>query len=173
MAVIGTNESTSREAWSDNHLGDAATLGLIAQQDDLIRQLVAIGKPVIVVLENGRPVAITDIIGSVKSVLEVWYPGPGGGTAVAEALFGDVNPGGKLPISVPRHRRSAARGRQSQTDVVQELPVRIPCAAVSVWLRPQLHDVPRRRAEARGPRHRRPGGRTTMSVRVTNTGAAG
>jgi beta-glucosidase-like glycosyl hydrolase len=102
VAVIGTNESTSREAYADNHLGDAATLDLIGNQQELVDQLVATGKPVVVVLMNGRPLAITKVAEKVPAILEVWYEGQEGGTAIAEALFGDVNPGGKLPISVPR-----------------------------------------------------------------------
>jgi beta-glucosidase-like glycosyl hydrolase len=102
VLVIGTNESTSREAYADNHLGDAATLALTGQQDDLVRAVVATGKPVAAVLMNGRPLSIVEVAQSVPAILEVWYPGQEGGTAVAEALFGDINPGGKLPISVPR-----------------------------------------------------------------------
>ena len=102
VAVIGTNESTSREAYADNHLGDAATLDLIGNQQELVDQLVATGKPVVVVLINGRPLSITQVAAKVPAILEVWYAGQEGGTAIAEALLGDINPGGKLPISVPR-----------------------------------------------------------------------
>ena len=102
VAVIGTNESTSREAYADNHLGDMATLDLIGNQQELVDQLVATGKPVVVVLMNGRPLSITQVAAKVPAILEVWYQGQEGGTAIAEALFGDVNPGGKLPITVPR-----------------------------------------------------------------------
>ena len=102
VAVIGTNESTSREAYADNHLGDAATLDLIGNQQELVDQLVATGKPVVAVLMNGRPLSIPQVAAKVPAILEVWYQGQEGGTAIAEALFGDVNPGGKLPISVPR-----------------------------------------------------------------------
>jgi beta-glucosidase len=102
VAVIGTNESTSREAYADNHLGDAATLALTGHQQEFVDQLVATGKPVVVVLMNGRPLAIPEIAAKAPAILEVWYQGQEGGTAIADALFGDVNPGGKLPISVPR-----------------------------------------------------------------------
>jgi beta-glucosidase len=103
VVVIGTNESTSREAWSDQHLGDVADLGLTSQQDDLVDAVRATGKPVVVVLLNGQPLAVTRIAQTVPAILEGFYLGQEGGTAVAEVLFGDVNPGGKLPISVPRH----------------------------------------------------------------------
>jgi beta-glucosidase len=103
VLVIGTNESTSREAWADNHLGDAADLSLMSQQDELVDAIVETGKPVVVVLLNGRPLAIPRVAERVPAILEAWYVGQEGGTAVGEVVFGDVNPGGKLPVSVPRH----------------------------------------------------------------------
>jgi beta-glucosidase len=102
VVVIGTNEATSREAWSDTHLGDTATLDLMGQQDALVRALVALGKPVVLFLINGRPVALPEVAASAPAILEGWYLGQEGGTAAADVLFGDVNPGGKLPISIPR-----------------------------------------------------------------------
>jgi len=103
VLVIGTNEATSREAWGDNHLGDAADLALTGQQDELVDAMLQLGKPVAVVLINGRPLAIPAVAERVPAILEAWYVGQEGGTAVADVLFGDVNPGGKLPISIPRH----------------------------------------------------------------------
>jgi beta-glucosidase-like glycosyl hydrolase len=103
VVVIGTNESTSREAWSDGHLGDVADLHLTSQQDELVDAVRATGKPVVAVLINGRPLAVTHLAETVPAILEGFYLGQEGGTAVAEVLFGDVDPGGKLPISVPRH----------------------------------------------------------------------
>jgi beta-glucosidase len=102
VLVIGSNESTSREAWADNHLGDAADISLISQQDELVDAMLALKKPTVVVLSNGRPLAIADVATRVPAILESWYVGIEGGTAVGEALFGDLNPGGKLPVSFPR-----------------------------------------------------------------------
>jgi len=102
VVVVGTNESTSREAWSDEHLGDVADLRLMSQQEDLVDAVRATGKPVVVVLVNGRPLAIPHVAETVPAILECFYLGQEGGTAVAEVLFGDTNPGGKLPISMPR-----------------------------------------------------------------------
>ncbi len=102
VLVIGTNEATSREAWSDTHLGDVASLGLMSQQDELADAMFDTGKPVIVVLVNGRPVAMPDVATRANAILEAWYVGQEGGTAVGQVLFGDVNPSGKLPISIPR-----------------------------------------------------------------------
>ncbi len=103
VLAIGTNESTSREAWADNHLGDVADLALMSQQDELVDAMLQTGKPVVVVLINGRPLAIPRVAERVPAILEAWYAGQEGGTAVAEVLFGDVNPGGKLPVTFPRH----------------------------------------------------------------------
>lgn len=102
VVVVGTNESTSREAWADNHLGDAADISLSAQQEELIDALLALEKRTVVVLVNGRPLAIPGVAARVPAIVEAWYAGQEGGTAVGEVLFGDVNPGGKLPVSVPR-----------------------------------------------------------------------
>jgi beta-glucosidase len=79
-----------------------ATLDLTGNQQELVDQLVATGKPVVAVLMNGRPLSITKVAEKVPAILEVWYQGQEGGTAIAEALFGDVNPAGKMPITVPR-----------------------------------------------------------------------
>ena len=102
VVVIGTNESTSREAWADNHLGDVADLELSSQQGELVDAVRGTGKPVVVVLINGRPLALGRVAETVPAILEGFYLGQEGGTAVADVLFGDVNPGGKLPISFPR-----------------------------------------------------------------------
>ncbi len=102
VLVLGGNESTSREAWADNHLGDADTLDLPGQQDDLVAAVAKAGKPMVAVLLNGRPHSIVQLARTVPAILEGWYLGQEGGTAVADVLFGDVNPSGKLPISIPR-----------------------------------------------------------------------
>ena len=170
VVVIGTNESTSREAWADNHLGDVADLNLTSQQDDLVDAVRATGKPVVVVLINGRPLAITRIAETVPAIIEGFYLGQEGGTALAEVLFGDANPGGKLPISFPRH--------------VGQLPVYYDRKPTSY--RPYL-DMTRDPLFAFGhglsyttfnldnvkvdPPKIGPAGRATVTVDVTNTGA--
>jgi beta-glucosidase len=120
VLAIGENEQTSREAWSLRHMGDRASLALPGRQEELIKAMVATGKPLVVLLFNGRPLSIGDLVKSVPAILECWYLGQECGQAVAEVLFGDVNPGGKLPISIPRsvghlpafynHKPSARRG---------------------------------------------------------------
>ena len=103
IVVVGTNESTSREAWGDSHLGDVAELRLSSQQEELIEAVRATGKPIVLVLINGRPLALSNVVAGIPAIVEGFYLGQEGGTALAEVLFGDVNPGGKLPISFPRH----------------------------------------------------------------------
>jgi beta-glucosidase len=103
IAVVGTNESTAREAYSDTHLGDVADLSLMSHQEDLVLALARTGRPVIVLLINGRPLAIPRVAEAVPVILEGWYLGQEGGTAAGEVLFGDVNPSGKLPATFPRH----------------------------------------------------------------------
>ncbi len=102
IVVVGENESTNREAWSEQHLGDRDSLDLLGSQEALVRALVEAGKPVIVFLINGRPLSINYEKEHAPAILEGWYLGEMGGTAAANVLFGDVNPGGKLPISFPK-----------------------------------------------------------------------
>jgi beta-glucosidase len=102
VLAIGGNEQTSREAWGLNHMGDRTSLDLIGRQEELVKAMVALGKPVIVFLFNGRPLSISYIAENVPVIYECWYLGQETGRAVADVLFGDYNPGGKLPISVPR-----------------------------------------------------------------------
>jgi beta-glucosidase len=102
VLAIGGNEQTSREAWGLAHMGDRASLDLVGRQDELVDAIAAIGKPIIAVLFNGRPITIRNLTEKAQAIFECWYLGQETGQAVAEALFGDINPGGKLPITIPR-----------------------------------------------------------------------
>jgi beta-glucosidase len=85
--------------------GEAAArseIGLPGKQQELIDAIKATGKPFVVVLFNGRPLTLTDVAASAPAILEAWFPGVEAGNAVADVLFGEVNPGGKLPVSFPR-----------------------------------------------------------------------
>lgn len=91
-------------AWnSDGESGDRATLGLAPSQDKLAKAIYALGKPVVLVLQGGRPFAIPDYYNQSAAVLSAWFPGQSGGQAIADVLFGKANPGGRLPVSVPKH----------------------------------------------------------------------
>jgi beta-glucosidase len=96
VAVLGELASMSGEAAS------RATLDLPGMQQQMLEAVASTGKPVVLVLENGRPLDIRWASDHVPAILEAWYPGTEGGNAVADVLFGDVNPGGKLPVSWPR-----------------------------------------------------------------------
>ena len=102
IVVVGETEGTNREAWSENHLGDRDSLDLLGAQNQLVQAIVETGVPTVVLLINGRPLSISYVASHVPAIVEGWYLGQEGGTAAAHVLFGDVNPGGKLPISFPR-----------------------------------------------------------------------
>ena len=120
VLVLGDNENTTREGWSEEHLGDRADIDLVGEQQELADALLALGKPVVVVLINGKPLAITRLAETAPAILEGWYLGQETGTAIADILFGDYNPGGKLPITFARsvghlpvyysHKPTARRG---------------------------------------------------------------
>jgi beta-glucosidase len=107
IVVVGENERRAEgSAPMDGEGYDAATLELTGMQEELVKAVHAAGKPTIVVLVNGRPLAVRWIAQHVPAILEAWLPGEQGGRggrAVAEILFGDVNPSGKLSVTVPCH----------------------------------------------------------------------
>ncbi|HEX4602336.1 MAG TPA: beta-glucosidase BglX [Gemmatimonadales bacterium] len=96
IAVIGEPAFMSGEGAS------RGTLDLPGIQAQMVEAAAASGKPLVVVLENGRPLDITWLADHAAAILESWFPGVDGGNAVVDVLFGDVNPGGKLPVSWPR-----------------------------------------------------------------------
>ena len=120
LLVVGGNEDTSKEAWADNHLGDRDTLDLVGRQNDLVKAVVETGKPVVVLLIHSAPLSINYIAENVPAILDGFYLGQETGVAVADVLFGDANPAGKLAVSVPRtvgqlpiyynHKPTAKRG---------------------------------------------------------------
>ncbi len=81
---------------------DRASLGLAGVQEKLLKQIVAVGKPVVLVLIEGRPLELNWAAENVPAILAAWYPGEAGGFAIADVLFGDTNPAGRQPVSVPR-----------------------------------------------------------------------
>ena len=93
IAVLGETANMSSEAAS------RASMDLPGIQEQMLEAAASAGKPVVLVLENGRPLDITWASQHVSAILEAWYPGSEGGNAVADVLFGEVNPGGKLPVS--------------------------------------------------------------------------
>ena len=102
VLFVGGNESMNREGWADNHLGDMTTLDLLNGQNELITEIVATGKPVCAFVNSGPPMSIGNLVQAVPAIMQCWYLGQEGGYAIADALFGAINPSGKLPISFPR-----------------------------------------------------------------------
>jgi beta-glucosidase len=127
VLFVGGNESMSREGWASNHLGDLPTLELLNGQNELISAIVAVGKPTCAFVNSGPPLSIGNLVAAVPAVMQCWYLGQEGGYAIASALFGEVNPSGKLPITFPRsvghipayynHKPSARRGYNLGFDV--------------------------------------------------------
>jgi beta-glucosidase len=118
IVAIGENEATSRETW-ENHLGDRDSLRLLGAQEELIAALAATGVPIVLVVINGRPLEIGEVVRRSSAAIEAFYLGQETGTALAEILFGDVSPSGHLPISLPKsagqlpiyyYRKPSARG---------------------------------------------------------------
>ena len=102
IAVVGERSGISRLPAVTGEGRDRASLSLPGVQEELIEELCRVGKPLIMVLVNGRPLSIGRLIEKASAVIEAWFPGEEGGNAVADALFGDYNPGGKLPITIPK-----------------------------------------------------------------------
>jgi beta-glucosidase len=102
LLVLGENENTCHESWFPDHFGDRNDLTLLGRQNDLARAILATGKPVAVLLNNGRPLAINELASNAPAILEGWSLGQEQGNAVARVLFGDVNPAGKLTVTIPR-----------------------------------------------------------------------
>lgn len=170
VLVLGDTEQTSREGWADNHLGDRDTLGLVGQQDELADAIFALGKPVVVVLVNGRPLSVVNIAARANALIEGWYLGQETGTAMADILFGDANPGGHLPVTVARsvgqlpmfydYKPSAHRGYLFDTTA--------PLFPFGFGLSYTTFDISAPRLSAATIK---PDGTVTVSVDVKNTGA--
>ncbi len=169
IVVVGDNEMTTREAYAPNHLGDRAELGLPGEQEELVRAVLATGTPTVLVLIHGRPLSIPGLGSLVPAILDGWYLGQETGTAVAEALFGDIDPGGKLPVTVARHvgqlpvfynaKPSARRGYLF--DTTQPLFPFGYGLSYTTFAYANVRVTPARIG---------PEARTTVSVDVTNTG---
>lgn len=102
LLVMGENELTCREEWK-GHTGDRDDLNLLGRQNDLAKAIFAVNKKTAVLLVNGRPLSIGYLTEKAPAIIEGWYLGQEQGTAVANVLFGKVNPGGKLAVTIPRN----------------------------------------------------------------------
>ena len=169
ILVVGGNEDTNKEAWADNHLGDRDSLELVGRQNELVKAVLATQKPVVVFMVNSAPLAINDIARDVPAILEGFYLGEEQGTAAADVLFGDYNPGGKLPVSFPRsvgqlpiyynQKPSAKRGYQFSTTA----PL-FPFGFGLSYTKFSYSDL------QISPKQIKPDGAATVTVNVTNSG---
>ena len=97
IAAVGEHE------WMSGEAASRSMIGLPGMQRELVQALIATGKPVVVVLMNGRPLAIPWVAEHAPAILETWFGGTQAGHAIADVLFGDYNPSGKLPVTFPRN----------------------------------------------------------------------
>jgi beta-glucosidase len=104
IVVLGENEwQAPNQTGTDGEGYDVASLDLTGLQEDLLKAVYETGTPTILVLINGRPLSIRWAADNIPAIIEAWLPGERGGQAVADVIFGDCNPSGKLPVTVPRH----------------------------------------------------------------------
>ena len=108
VLALGGNEIVSRESIGNvapgmSMMGDSDTLDLPGRQMDLVREIVKLGKPTLAVLLNGKAYAVTELAATVPGILEGWYLGQETGNAIADVLFGDVNPSGHLTVTIARN----------------------------------------------------------------------
>jgi beta-glucosidase len=108
IVVVGENQGQNdvdeeKDFPTDGEGHDVASLDLTGVQEDLVRAVYETGTPTVVVLVNGRPLSTRWTAEHVPAIIEAWRPGERGGEAVADVLFGDYNPSGRLAITIPRH----------------------------------------------------------------------
>ena len=178
MLALGETRAHSGEATS------RSVIDLPGNQEKLIAAIKATGKPVAVVLFNGRPLTLDGVADVAPAVLEAWFPGVEAGNAVADVLFGKVNPGGKLPVSFPQrvgqvpiyynHEPNGPPvrpGREVELALPGHQELR---PAVRVRLRAQLQPVRGLQPAARRARRcPRPGSSPRRSTCATSPGRAG
>jgi beta-glucosidase len=132
VLFVGSNESITREAYSTTAPGDVSTLDLLSGQKELISQITALGKPTCAFVNSGTTLNLSELSKQVPALMQCWYLGQEGGYAMVDALFGDVNPSGKLTISFPRdaghipayysYKPSSRRGYNLGQDVTPLYP---------------------------------------------------
>lgn len=106
LAIVAIGEYSLRVNWYDKTCGedcDRSDINLAGLQQELVESIIKTGVPTIVVLVNGRQLGVEWIADHANALVEAWEPGSLGGQAVAEILYGKVNPSGKLPVTIPRH----------------------------------------------------------------------
>ena len=167
VAIVAVGESAAMSGEASSR----TSLDLTGRQLELVQAVQATGTPTVVVLINGRPLTIGWIAEHVPAILEAWFGGTQGGHAIADALFGDVNPGGKLPVTFPRvvgqvplYYNHLNTGRPPTDQKIHVQVHRRPGHAplpVRAWA--QLHAIPAKKPLPGRPAH--PSGRTARRQR--------
>ena len=169
VVAVGDNDQTAREGFDESHMGDRDSLDLVGRQDELVKAVLETGKPTIVILIAGRPTSIRYIAENVPAILGSWSLGQETGTAVADVLFGDYNPGGRLPITFPQSAGQLPAYYNHKPSATRKylLSVNEPLFPFGWGLSYTTfkYDNLRLSPEKIGPQ-----GQTTVSVDVTNTG---
>ncbi|MDP4097321.1 glycoside hydrolase family 3 C-terminal domain-containing protein [Paenibacillus sp. P96] len=164
--------NVSDHSWNDMDCGegiDRMTLGLAGVQLELLQEIHKLGKKLIVIYMNGRPIAEPWVGEHADAILEAWYPGQEGGRAIADIIFGDVNPSGRLTLSIPKHvgqlpvyyngKRSRGK-RYLEEDLQPQYPFGYGLSYTSFhYSEPKLSAASMRAGET-----------VTLTVNVTNTG---
>ncbi|MGE5221390.1 MAG: glycoside hydrolase family 3 N-terminal domain-containing protein, partial [Omnitrophica WOR_2 bacterium] len=155
-------------------LRDRANLGLPGMQEELVHAVLDTGKPVVLLIVDGRPAAIPGLVERVPAIFEAWLPGQEGGRAAAEVLFGKVNPGGRLPASFPRsagqipvfYGRKPSGGRSYQFEDYVDMPVKplFPFGFGLSYTQFEYSDL------NISPEQVSPDGKVKIQVKVKNTG---
>ena len=144
ILAVGESADMSGEAAS------RSSLDLPGRQLELIQAIHSIGKPYAVVLMNGRPLSINWVASNSPAILETWFAGTEGGNAIADTLFGDANPGGKLPVTFPRsvgqvpiyyNHKNTGRPRRQRSEIRIAVYRHAVDAALSVRLRLELYAI--------------------------------
>ncbi len=136
VVVLGENERHSPERGSNGERRDVRSLDLTGIQEDLLKAVYETGTPTILVLVNGRPLTIPWAAEHIPAIVEAWLPGEKGGEAVADILFGDYNPNGKLPITIPRHVGQLPAYYNytfSKQKIIDEAKIHVDMPATPLW----------------------------------------
>ncbi|MBZ5595545.1 MAG: glycoside hydrolase family 3 C-terminal domain-containing protein [Acidobacteriia bacterium] len=181
VVVVGENQGQNdvdeeKDPPTDGEGHDVASLDLTGVQEDLVRAVYETGTPIVVVLVNGRPLSTRWIAEHVPAIVEAWRPGERGGHAVADVLFGDYNPSGRLAITIPRHvgqlpayynyKPAKAYWMQELKRGYVDMPA-TPLYPFGYGLSYTNFEYSSLRVE---PAEIRPGGTARVSVQVKNTG---
>ncbi len=181
IVVVGENQGQNgvderKDPPTDGEGHDVASLDLSGVQEDLVRAVYETGTPTVVVLVNGRPLSTRWIAQHVPAIVEAWRPGERGGQAVADVLFGDYNPSGRLAITIPRHvgqlpvyynyKPSKAYWMQSLKRGYVDMPA-TPLYPFGYGLAYTKYEYSNLRI---APQSIHTGGKTLVSVNVKNTG---